>query len=101
MKIVTRREFVFLIAMAFVLVMADAALAQRPNRANTQRPNRQRPKPQPVPPIGPFQKFEHVIVIVQENRTPDNLFQGLCGPPFSMVSRCSTKPGPGQYNIQT
>jgi phospholipase C len=25
-------------------------------------------------------KFQHIIVIVQENRTPDNLFQGLCGP---------------------
>jgi phospholipase C len=24
-------------------------------------------------------KFQHIIVIVQENRTPDNLFQGLCG----------------------
>jgi len=24
--------------------------------------------------------FQHVVVIVQENRTPDNLFQGLCGP---------------------
>jgi phospholipase C len=23
--------------------------------------------------------FEHVVIIVQENRTPDNLFQGLCG----------------------
>jgi hypothetical protein len=93
MKIVTRRGFALMIAMAVVLVIADAAVAQRPNR--------QRPKPQPEPPIGPLQKFEHVIVIVQENRTPDNLFQGLCGPPFSMVSRCSSKPGSGQYNIQT
>jgi len=24
--------------------------------------------------------FQHVIIIVQENRSPDNLFQGLCGP---------------------
>jgi len=44
--------------------------------------------------------FQHVIVIVQENRTPDNLFQGLCAPPFGSASRCSTKPGPGQYDIQ-
>jgi hypothetical protein len=101
MKIVIRSGFLFLIATALVVVMANSTLAQRPNRANAQRPNRQRPKPQPVPPIVPFEKFEHVIVIVQENRTPDNLFQGLCGPPFSMISRCSTKPGPGQYNIQT
>ncbi len=45
--------------------------------------------------------FKHVIVIVQENRTPDNLFQGLCAPPFGAPSRCSTTPGPAQYDIQT
>lgn len=44
--------------------------------------------------------FQHVIVIVQENRTPDNLFQGLCVSPFGSDSVCSTTPGPGQYNIQ-
>ena len=32
----------------------------------------------PVPTF-PAQKIQHVIVIVQENRTPDNLFQGLPG----------------------
>jgi len=26
------------------------------------------------------QTFQHVVIIFQENRTPDNLFQGLCGP---------------------
>ena len=26
--------------------------------------------------------FQHVVVIVQENRTPDNLFQGLCAFPY-------------------
>ena len=26
--------------------------------------------------------FKHVVVIVQENRTPDNLFQGLCSAPY-------------------
>jgi phospholipase C len=41
--------------------------------------------------------FQHVIVVVQENRTPDNLFQGLCTNPAA----CSTQPGPRQYNIQT
>jgi phospholipase C len=41
--------------------------------------------------------FTHVVVIVQENRTPDNLFQGLCVNGRS----CSTKPLFGQYNIQT
>ncbi len=41
--------------------------------------------------------FQHVVVIIQENRTPDNLFQGLCSP----SSRCSTSPSAHQYNIQT
>jgi phospholipase C len=41
--------------------------------------------------------FEHIVVIVQENRTPDNLFQGLCVKPHS----CSTRPTNAQYNIQT
>lgn len=45
--------------------------------------------------------FTHVIIIVQENRTPDNLFQGLCAPPYGSPSRCSTTPGPMQYDIQT
>ena len=36
--------------------------------------------------------FEHVVIIVQENRTPDNLFQGLCGP---NRGRC-----PNPYNLQ-
>ena len=33
-----------------------------------------------LPMLAPAQitSFQHVIVIVQENRTPDNLFQGLC-----------------------
>jgi phospholipase C len=46
-------------------------------------------------------RFEHVIVIVQENRTPDNLFQGLCAPPFGASGSCSTTPNATQYNIQT
>jgi len=45
--------------------------------------------------------FQHVVVIFQENRTPDNLFQGLCSPPYGTADSCSTTPGPGQYNIQT
>jgi phospholipase C len=40
--------------------------------------------------------FQHVILVIQENRTPDNLFQGLCTSP----SACSTKPSSSQYNIQ-
>jgi phospholipase C len=42
----------------------------------------------------------HVVVIFQENRTPDNLFQGLCLPPFGTAASCSTTPSPTQYNIQ-
>src|ERR1700689_607214 len=40
--------------------------------------------------------FEHIVVIVQENRTPDNLFYSFC----AYVS-CSTTPSATQYNIQT
>src|SRR5262249_28507024 len=43
----------------------------------------------------------HVVVIFQENRTPDNLFQGLCAPPFGTSGSCSTTPDATQYNIQT
>ena len=45
--------------------------------------------------------FQHIIVVVQENRTPDNLFQGLCSPPFGTTDSCSTSPVGSQYNIQT
>jgi phospholipase C len=45
--------------------------------------------------------FQHIVLIVQENRTPDNLFQGLCAPPFGSAASCSITPAPGQYNIQT
>jgi phospholipase C len=41
--------------------------------------------------------FQHIILVVQENRTPDNLFQGLCTTPTA----CSTRPSRQQYNIQT
>ena len=46
-------------------------------------------------------KFQHVVVIFQENRTPDNLFQGLCAPPFGSSESCSTNPTAGQYDLQT
>ena len=45
-------------------------------------------------------QFQHIIVVVQENRTPDNMFQGLCAPPYGSPDSCSTSPGPNQYNIQ-
>lgn len=44
---------------------------------------------------GPL-RFEHIVVIVQENRTPDNLFYALCS-----RQRCSTHPDATSYDIQT
>ena len=41
--------------------------------------------------------FKHVVIIFQENRTPDNLFQGLC----VNATDCSTSPTGSQYNIET
>ena len=49
----------------------------------------------------PVSPFKHVIVIFQENRTPDNLFHGLCAPPYGTRDSCSAHPSAGQYNIQT
>jgi phospholipase C len=43
--------------------------------------------------------FQHIVLIVQENRTPDNLFQGLCLPPYGSASACGT--AAGQYDIQS
>ena len=40
--------------------------------------------------------FQHIIVVFQENRTPDNLFYALCD-----SNPCSTTPNNTQYNIQT
>ena len=44
--------------------------------------------------------IQHVVIIFQENRTPDNLFQGLCLPPNGNASNCnSTNPTASQYDI--
>jgi phospholipase C len=43
--------------------------------------------------------FKHVVVVVQENRTPDNLFQGLCSPPYGACAVPPTASAP--YDIQT
>src|SRR5580693_10807594 len=51
--------------------------------------------------IAQSSSIQHIVVIVQENRSPDNLFQGLCAPPFGDSSACSTTPTGRQYNIQT
>jgi phospholipase C len=45
--------------------------------------------------------FRHIIVVIQENRTPDNLFQGLCNAPYGRSGSCSTTPTGSQYDIQT
>ena len=45
--------------------------------------------------------FKHILILVQENRSPDNMFQGLCVPPYGGATSCSINPGPNQYNIQT
>jgi phospholipase C len=36
--------------------------------------------------------FRHIVIIYQENRSPDNLFQGLCGPARRLC--------PSPYNLQ-
>jgi phospholipase C len=41
--------------------------------------------------------IQRVVVIFQENRTPDNLFQGLCIPPYGSQNACGT--AQHQYNI--
>jgi phospholipase C len=45
--------------------------------------------------------FQHIVVVVQENRTPDNLFQGLCTPPYGSPGSCGMGPTNHGYNIQT
>ena len=46
-------------------------------------------------------KFQHIVFVIQENRTPDNFFQGLCNPPYGTAASCSTTPSATQYDIQT
>jgi phospholipase C len=58
-------------------------------------------KPSPLPPQPVGETFKHVIVIVQENRTPDNLFHGLCVAPYGTATSCSATPSAAQYDIQT
>jgi phospholipase C len=42
-------------------------------------------------------QVQHIVIIFQENRSTDNLFQGLCIPPYGSASACGT--GQNQYNI--
>ncbi len=43
----------------------------------------------------------HVVIIFQENRTPDNLFQGLCMAPNGSPTACAVNASATQYEIQT
>jgi hypothetical protein len=49
-----------------------------------------------APASAQISSFQHIILVIQENRTPDNLFHELC-----TTRPCSTQPGPQEYNIQT
>jgi phospholipase C len=44
--------------------------------------------------------IQHVVIIFQENRSTDNLFQGLCIAPYGSATACSSTPSSTQYNIQ-
>ena len=44
-----------------------------------------------------FANFQHIVIVVQENRTPDNLFFALC----AKRGACSVNPNAKQYDIQT
>lgn len=54
-----------------------------------------------LPASGQIPAFKHIVVIVQENRSTDNMFQGLCRPPYGTAASCSTTPSASQYDIQT
>ncbi len=45
--------------------------------------------------------FSHIIIVVQENRSPDNLFYLLCSSPYGSSKSCSTTPSSTQYDILT
>jgi phospholipase C len=45
--------------------------------------------------------FSHIVVIIQENRGPDNLFYYLCSTPYGSSKSCSTSPTDTQYDILT
>lgn len=44
---------------------------------------------------------QNVVIIFQENRTPDNLFYGLCIPPYGSASACGAPATSTQFEIQT
>jgi phospholipase C len=53
----------------------------------------------PLAALAQIQNFQHVVLVVQENRTPDNLFQGLCAAPYGACAVPPTATAP--YDIQT
>jgi phospholipase C len=62
---------VFLVLAAFVVLAAPACTGGASGLPG--------PTPFPSASIGPASKIQHVIIIFQENRSPDNLFHGLPG----------------------
>jgi len=48
-----------------------------------------------VPAAATPARFEHIVIMVQENRTPDNLFYAICA-----ARPCSTHPDKTTYDIQ-
>jgi phospholipase C len=54
-----------------------------------------------IPAHAQIANFQHIVFVVQENRTPDNFFQGLCVPPYGTAASCSITPSATQYDIQT
>ncbi|HEX3431071.1 MAG TPA: alkaline phosphatase family protein [Rhizomicrobium sp.] len=49
-----------------------------------------------VPASANLSRFDHIVIMVQENRTPDNLFYTLCA-----TRLCSTHPDSSTYDIET
>jgi len=66
------------LTLAFVALAATAAVMLNLNSCSGSGNSFSSPAPpSPAPTPVPSQRIQHVIVIVQENRTPDNLFHGL------------------------
>src|SRR6516164_11022604 len=94
MKRIPKGLSLLLVLACFGIVLAQAQDPRAPPAAYLRSGTLRHRGPFPTP-------FKHVVVIFQENRTPDNLFQGLCHPPFGHRHSCSTTPRARQYNIST
>ena len=66
------------LTLAYVALLAMAAVMLNLNSCSgSSNSSSSPPPPSPTPSPVPSQSIQHVIVIFQENRTPDNLFHGL------------------------